>query len=558
MEEIWKKFKNRILLESILIGALLGLSCGLIGSAIFYFIFVLCGLKLGAWVYVLIGLSFFIISFVLYLCFNKINDKKVARRLDKELNLNEKCITMVEFKGQSGTLIEEQRSDAKDALSKKSPKDVKIKLASFSLPLFLVACLSFGTSMFTQQIKSGIEEIVNPIEDIDDNTEEKIDDIIDIIDNSKADQALKDKLYEILDDLKDDLKGIRDTDTRKKLVDEAKVKVDEAVSEVNTKEDIATCLTKKDDVALKNIGQAILDKNSSTLSTSFSVLKNEVSKESGDELYNVLIEIAKEIKEALNESNQKEGDDLYDAFNYLANKLNELAEDLKSLKKDEETVKKEAETTIENAYSDIVAALNQQITNETLGENVKKRMDDLISTDKKASGSDSGNNNGSSNGSDEGSDSEDSNNSGENGDTSGGDSGTSDKEEGDNGDDSGNAEGDGQGEGDSSSGNGGGSGAGGGDGGSGAGGGSGNVTYKGDDKIYTGNSSKDDGYESYGDAMSDYQNGMIEGGEESDDSEIKDAINDYLNSLYGNEGDDDGDDDNKDDDENNSSDGGDN
>ena len=528
-----KEFNRKLKLEKILQGSIYGLSACLLVAAILICVFQLT--KLTDWYFYLIaigsGLLVFVATLLIYCLVNRINDKYVAKRIDQNFNLREKASTMVEFKDKDSLLIQKQREDAKRSIKLNHPRKLIIKLTMASLPLPLLGAGAFTTSFFTQDIVNMLTvEAEDP--NFDDATDEIIDTIKDYIGKSQASAAFKEKLYEILEELRADLKGDVDIVSRYNKVQVAKGKVDEALDEVNTKEEIGAELKKEENFA--PVGEAVESANVDGLEESFADIEKSVGYISTLQgVLDKLKPLINELKEVLKNSGVPSSDANYKTFSDLLAKLEAIYNNVESklsstagttainklILDSREQIKKAIEEAIENLKSD----LTLEKANDQLAEDVKKLMDQLI--DPSSTNGDSDIEQGGSNNNQDGEegdvgnegDQETDANEGEEGGAEGGE-GNGDGEKGDgSGTGSGGQEGEGQGQGQ----------------GEGAGSGSGDTQYGSNDKVYTG----ENGQTEYGEVIGDYQNDASDDAKNTGDDDLEGAIGDYFDELYGNVGD---------------------
>ena len=232
-----KNYVKRLKLEKILQGSIYALSGGLLAAAIMVMTFQLVGLSEWYFYLIAVGGGLLVYGLILlgYYLFNRVGDKEAARRIDQNFNLREKASTMIEFQGQESLLINKQREDAEKSIKLKSPKKLILKVTMASLPLPLLGAGAFTTSFFTQDIVNMVKAGETQ-DNFDDETDEIIDNIKDYIGKSQASAAFKEKLYQILEELREDLKGDTSIPSRQAKVDAAKEEVDIALDEVNTKE----------------------------------------------------------------------------------------------------------------------------------------------------------------------------------------------------------------------------------------------------------------------------------------------------------------------------------
>ena len=530
-----KEFKRRLKLEKLLQGSIYGLSAGLFSAAISIVIFQLLNI-LEWYIYLVsIGVGLFIYGIILfvYYLFNRVNDKAVANRIDKSFSLREKASTMVEFEGKDSLIINKQREDAKKSIKLRSPRKLVIKVTMASLPLPLIGAGAFTTSIFTQNIVNMIK--AEEVEDnYDDETDEIIDSIKDYVGKSQASAAFKEKIFQLLEELRIELKGDTDILSRLVKINKAKAKVDEALDEVNSKEEIGEAAA-KDENSLSTVGEIIGQGNVDEIESSFDNFNKDIDAiVSTSGLLNVLKEWINDLSNLLSELESlgvPTSDSNYKTFSDLLAKLKAIYDNVEDklaasgsattalvnqlIRDSQEQVKKAIEEAISNLKSDITL----EKANDELAENVKRLMDQLV--DPESDKVDTGDIEEGGQGDDEGPE-------GDVGDEGNQETTTDEGEEG-------GAEG-GQGNGDGNKGDGSGTGSGGQDGegqgqgqGEGASGGGGETEYGSNDKVYTG----ENGETSYGEVIGDYQNDASDDAKNTGDDNLEGAIGDYFDELYG-------------------------
>ena len=530
-----KEFKRRLKLEKLLQGSIYGLSGGLFSAAILIVIFQLLNI-LEWYIYLVsIGVGLFIYGIILfvYYLFNRVNDKAVANRIDKSFSLREKASTMIEFEGKDSLIINKQREDAKKSIKLRSPRKLVIKVTMASLPLPLIGAGAFTTSIFTQNIVNMIK--AEGVEDnYDDETDEIIDSIKDYVGKSQASAAFKEKIFQLLEELRAELKGDTDILSRLVKINKAKAKVDEALDEVNSKEEIGEA-TAKDKNSLSTVGETIGQGNVDEIESSFDNFNKDIDAiVSTSGLLNVLKEWINDLSNLLSELESlgvPTSDSNYKTFSDLLAKFKAIYDNVEDklaasgsattalvnqlIRDSQEQVKKAIEEAISNLKSDITL----EKANDELAENVKRLMDQLA--DPESDKVDTG-------GIEEGGQGDDEGPEGDVGDEGNQEITTDEGEEG-------GAEG-GQGSSDGNKGDGSGTGSGGQEGegqgqgqGEGASGGGGETEYGSNDKVYTG----ENGETSYGEVIGDYQNDASDDAKNTGDGDLEGAIGDYFDELYG-------------------------
>ena len=230
--ENFNKFKKKIIFEVLIKCFIIALSLGLIGFSVPYIyikvngiLFNILYLVIGSGILFLLG---FIISFVIL----KPNRIKIAKRIDKQLDLNQKVQTMVEYEKEDNFMIKLQREDTLNVLSNISIKSFGMK---FSLVLFLIfggACLACVTAFAIPSYEDApIVQPEDPDYTVDDWTILAIKDIIVKVNESTASDSLKVKYVDLLNALIEELKENIDKESKLKeyvlkLIDDVLLELD--------------------------------------------------------------------------------------------------------------------------------------------------------------------------------------------------------------------------------------------------------------------------------------------------------------------------------------------
>ena len=459
----------------------------------------------------------------------KPTDKKIAARLDKDLNLQEKVSTRVEFEGKDGLILNKQREDATVKLGEKPVKAVQRKLASVTIPVLVIAAGLFAGSFFMpniDQFPSHIKDPINPsnIDSVDSAVHVLASSAKKDIDDIDPDTNVNDKIDQIIDRVQNDLDGEVNEDKRNDIVENGKDDIDKIVDDANSKDEIGDELVNSDDDALKLLGEAIKEGDEDKITVALGLLKTELNELSGQKLVDKLHAIAAEIRKALENSQIPEGDPLRDALKKLADEFDKEADELqKNLDNGQDTsdqTKDNLDQKIDEANKDINDSINQQNKNQAAGETAKDALDQMKDPTQNGQNGNSGDQEGS-------------------GEQGSGEQGSGAGEGGSGEQGSGEQGSDGQGSGNQgnsgNNGNNGSSGSGDGNGiqdgdktGEGAGGGSGSIDGLGNDHVYT-----DQGDTKYGDVI-DGSNGEAQDDcDKNGDDDINAALKDYFDELYG-------------------------
>lgn len=187
-EEMLEKYRAKVKREAVIKSAALAAACGFLLSVIvsavsFATLYNTLYIALGVWAAASVGLGF-----LFYFLLFRTDLKQTAERVDG-IGLEERVLTMVELRGESGVLAEKQREDTKTTLSGVSVKQMKTgipKLLLIGLALIAVVSIfmmSYSTvlAVKAEEARSGITDEEKPSED-DEIIRQMIEELRDLID----------------------------------------------------------------------------------------------------------------------------------------------------------------------------------------------------------------------------------------------------------------------------------------------------------------------------------------------------------------------------------------
>ncbi len=160
----FNKFKVKIKRVWLLKNIAYGISVGAITAALLLLLSRLGAIGLQPWLSVLLGVGAALLTASCLLFVFYPTDRKIAKKLDRELGLNERVQTMVEFADMDGSMIELQRADTDNRLSAAPPSSIKFRRAWIScVTLVLSVCMLVGTFIIpTEADSTPPDNIENP------------------------------------------------------------------------------------------------------------------------------------------------------------------------------------------------------------------------------------------------------------------------------------------------------------------------------------------------------------------------------------------------------------
>ena len=260
-------FKRRIVIEAVIKAILIGLlvtgliMVGVATTSLLVFnhaetTFIIIGAIVSSVTGIVVGI-------IQFLKEKKEKLLQLDKRLD-QLGLEERVVTMYEYKNNTSYVAQLQREDTLDKVSKLNSSKLKIKLPIRILS-FILAVLLLSITVFAIQIP---EEPSNGTEDKEQQIiQDGFEEIEKIIEESKADEEFKEELREEIKDLEDKLEQIEKDETlteqeKADAKDEAMLETQDKLQDKVEKEDeamkeIADKLQQSDNELIKDLGDAL-------------------------------------------------------------------------------------------------------------------------------------------------------------------------------------------------------------------------------------------------------------------------------------------------------------
>ncbi|MGN1104792.1 MAG: hypothetical protein ACI4QI_07985 [Candidatus Coproplasma sp.] len=211
MTDNFKIVKNKYKTLAVISAVALGVFCGVIVACALLLAFKLTEIEL-LWVYyVLIGAAVAGCSAAAFYFLLRPNDKKLAKKLDKQYSLNQKVQTMVEYAGAEGAMVTLQREQTNEALAvaAKARPDIKglLKLIFIPVMAVAVACVSIA-------IPARKSTVVLPAFTLTDTQRKAINNLIEDVNSSRLSTELK---VAATDELSDMLSTLEETELLSKM-----------------------------------------------------------------------------------------------------------------------------------------------------------------------------------------------------------------------------------------------------------------------------------------------------------------------------------------------------
>ena len=332
MNEEFKKFKNRILRHAIIESVVAGLAAGLIVVAAILLPLSLNFIYINAGIYVAAGVgTALVVGGVTFLLLRP-NDKKVARRLDRDLALNEKAQTMVAYRSSQDSMALIQREDASGRLASAGVASVPFRRLWQCIAAAAVAVALFAASLtvaLLSEPRPAAAEEYTP-------TRQRIYALYDLIDSVEGNtrftdeckSAITGQIYTILEliyDEENDLPLTVPAERQIEVAVNAMVNIDIAVEEMIDADAFGLAFSEAtEETLLSDMGIHIASLTVDTTRQGFSSIKSRLYADSVDPVpadisqYSALISQCAEACLSVNAT-------LYNAFVALSDGLSEIA-----------------------------------------------------------------------------------------------------------------------------------------------------------------------------------------------------------------------------------------
>ena len=254
MGEGFLKFKRKITFDALIKGLAIGISVGLTAFSVLYLLSKREVINLQLVFCILIGVGFMLCSGGIAYFLFKPSNKRLAKRLDKELAFNEKVQTMIAFRGDNRNMVMLQRNDTEEKLQQTSLSKIKFGAIWKYAVIGVLALAMFVTSMMIPTVEHGIAD---PPFDLTKWQKVKIENLIDYVEKSGMETDSKTYTVEQLDDLILALDNAVTESVMKTHVIQVIVNVDGKVDEVNSYSSVRAALGNSGDNDLIKLANAV-------------------------------------------------------------------------------------------------------------------------------------------------------------------------------------------------------------------------------------------------------------------------------------------------------------
>ncbi len=305
MTESISKFKKKILIEVGIKSLFISIFSAIMITSFVLLICKLNGIDLPVYVYCLISFGISLLGTISFYFILKPNDKKIAKRLDQQLELNQKVQTMIDYQDDKSLLAQVQREDTSNRLNTISVKNMKMKFhwALFILPLLAIALLipSLLIPLNAAPVVTPPEE---PTYELDNETILAIRKLIEEVQGRALDEHVKQAYVLELELLITRLgaDGVKESQIEG-IVKTTIVNENNICKQNTSYQAVAEILKQSEQTAIKSIANAMVKANTEQVDYAFENLRLSLQKtERDEELDSILMAVRKDIGMALKQS----------------------------------------------------------------------------------------------------------------------------------------------------------------------------------------------------------------------------------------------------------------
>lgn len=294
----------------------------------------------------------------------KTDMRETASRVD-EIGLDERVITMVEFAGRDDVISRKQRQDTETVLQSVNPKQMKFGFTKVFIAFLVILAIVAVTSVFMMSystVRANYEDPVageqTELTEEDRIIQDMLDSLREIIAEANIKEELRDSLNQMVDDLEASLKPTDSTEVKIAKISETSQLIHKILQDELAKTTIAEELQKYD--TTRELGEAIESADAQKIEQAFTDMYNSIAPLVGEEKYDVLIQTANDIWQALEDATETE-EALAEALDALAQAFIDAIPENPPVGGEEDRVNDEINKALEDAMQEAMDAIKDAL-----------------------------------------------------------------------------------------------------------------------------------------------------------------------------------------------------
>lgn len=359
------KFKKKILLELFIKSVIIALVISLVVFSGMLLYYKIKEIEYNLLYIILISLGTFIVLATLLFLLRKPSKIKIAKRIDKELHLNEKVQTMVAYEKESSFMIDLQRESTLKILNSTNVKNLVMKFSIFSLVLLLCSCVLCVSAIIYPDNPEEEKPIIDDDYNTDDWTIRALKDLIREVEKSKINENLKVNDVYALNTLLTDIQKVEKESEMVSLVTETIDNVSIQLDVFNSNKKIYEVLRYSTVTAISDLAIKILKLDSESMSNTLDQIAATIN---GDETAITILN--EDFGVTLRKSDLDKEDNLYIKLFALSEGLNKCV--------GSDNIYDAVNSTINNSKEEIIAEINNQKLNSDMTDYIVYTLKDIF------------------------------------------------------------------------------------------------------------------------------------------------------------------------------------
>ena len=368
----FNQIKKHLWISAIWKSGLLAISLGTFSSALYILMQKILTNSVSLPLPILTGVGCAVVVFAAMLLLLMPLDKRLAKRLDRDLKLGEKAQTMLQHRDDEGVMIEMQREDTNARLIELAPAFTKPKhiYLNFIAPVLAVAIL-LPTILLPLKAAEAppVTDNSDPFVEATDWQKTAVAQLIEYVETSNLEDAAKVEVIASLEELLTYLDNEYTEADLQQYVISVIVKVNAVIVGINTFDEISLALTKSENEYVKALGAALGSLNALTLKQELEHIEKNLAKDE-------IAAFAGELTAILDTVTPVDGDVMLPALIAFAEKYTEIATEMD--KYTDAWISNNIKGANDALYSGVSVEMQAQKENDTVRKYVIRRLVEIF------------------------------------------------------------------------------------------------------------------------------------------------------------------------------------
>lgn len=366
MGEGFRKFKRKILFNTLIRSILYGVSFGLGAVSVVMIINKLVPLGMKWIFYMPISFGAAAVCGAISFLILRQNDKKISRRIDRELDFSEKVQTMLEFSGEQGDIIELQRQDTEQKLIETVPRGFGTKRLWICAITLVMSAALLAVGILTPAKQP--EPPYDPDYDMSDWQIVSLKNLIQYVQNSKMADRAKDDTVKELEELLTSLSDASKESRKKTLVVGAITDIRTVVDDNNAYDELGGFMRASNFDRMTKFDKALKDFIDLPTSSAYDEIRAEFSEGDRETLSASIARFSQEVGACLRGFQGNKALPLYAALDSLCRGMDTLSGEMISQNYSDADIQNRLDELFDISAKGLYAAMSVEHETGTVGD----------------------------------------------------------------------------------------------------------------------------------------------------------------------------------------------